>query len=183
MDKDFFNLNYRKSALQINEEENKKNYIKNIVVAIIVLICGIVYVTRPGDKKIEMHIKDNTVPNVVIESISNGPDIEEEKLEAEEVNQDTKKQLASYEIKADEDKNIQSKISEEKQKVNSLLININTASSKELEKINGIGPAIAKNIIEYRTKHGGFAHKEEIKNVKRVGAKLYDKIKDYISVD
>ena len=64
-----------------------------------------------------------------------------------------------------------------------ILVNINTAPSKELEKINGIGPSLAKNIIDYRTKSGGFAHKEEIKNVKGIGTKLYEKIKDYIVVD
>ncbi len=182
MDKDFFNFNYGKSAMQINDEKNTKIYIKNIIVVVIVCVCGLIYVTRPENKKNEMHIKDNTAPKVASDNISKS-NIEIEKYE--ETNPVTNIQSTNDEIKIEEDsnKNIQNKIIEDKRDINFILVNINTANPKELEKINGIGPAIAKNIIEYRTKHGGFAHKEEIKNVKRVGTKLYNKIKDYITVD
>ncbi len=60
-------------------------------------------------------------------------------------------------------------------------INLNTASLEELENLPGIGPATAKNIIEYRDAYGGFADPEEIKNVKRIGDKTYEKLKDYIT--
>ena len=64
----------------------------------------------------------------------------------------------------------------------SSLVNINKADLKELESIPGVGPATAKNIIEYREKYGGFADINEIKNVKRIGDKTYEKLKDYITV-
>ncbi|MBE6003928.1 MAG: hypothetical protein E7232_07575 [Lachnospiraceae bacterium] len=66
--------------------------------------------------------------------------------------------------------------------VKSSLVNINKADLKELESIPGVGPATAKNIIEYREKYGGFADINEIKNVKRIGDKTYEKLKDYITV-
>ena len=61
-------------------------------------------------------------------------------------------------------------------------ININTASQAELESLKGIGPATAKNIIRYREEYGGFSSIEEIKNVKRIGDKIFDKIKEDICV-
>ena len=55
-------------------------------------------------------------------------------------------------------------------------ININTATEQELESLKGIGPATAKNIIRYREEYGGFSSIEEIKNVKRIGDKIFEKI-------
>lgn len=61
-------------------------------------------------------------------------------------------------------------------------ININTATEEELESLKGIGPATAKNIISYREEYGGFSSIEEIKNVKRIGDKTFEKIKEDICV-
>jgi competence protein ComEA len=61
-------------------------------------------------------------------------------------------------------------------------ININTASAEELDKLSGIGPAIAKAIIDYRTKNGSFKKIEDINNVKGIGDALFEKIKDQITV-
>ena len=60
------------------------------------------------------------------------------------------------------------------------LININTAGPEELQLIPGVGPAIAGRIIEYREDHGQFQSIEEIKNVKGIGDKTFEKIKDHI---
>ena len=62
------------------------------------------------------------------------------------------------------------------------IININTASSEELEKLSGVGKAMAKRIVEYRDTHGGFANKEEIMNVKGIGKKVFETIKNNICV-
>ena len=61
-------------------------------------------------------------------------------------------------------------------------INIKTATEQELESLKGIGPATAKNIIRYREEYGGFSSIEEIKNVKRIGDKIFEKIKADICV-
>ncbi|MBQ6976930.1 MAG: helix-hairpin-helix domain-containing protein [Selenomonadaceae bacterium] len=62
------------------------------------------------------------------------------------------------------------------------LININTADAKELEKIKGVGPALAGRIIDYRTNNGAFKSIDEIKKVRGIGEKTFDKMKDQITV-
>lgn len=61
----------------------------------------------------------------------------------------------------------------------SQLISINTASKEELETLPGIGPSLASRIIEYRS-ITPFSCLEDIKNVKGIGDKLFEKIKDRI---
>lgn len=62
------------------------------------------------------------------------------------------------------------------------LININTASAAELDTLDGIGPALAQRIIDYRTANGPFASAEDINNVSGIGDKKYEAIKNSISV-
>lgn len=61
-------------------------------------------------------------------------------------------------------------------------INLNTASAEQLESLPGIGPASAKNILEYREKVGKFNRIEEIINVKGIGEKKFLKIKNRLTV-
>ena len=60
-------------------------------------------------------------------------------------------------------------------------ININTANAEQLMELNGIGEVKANAIIQYRTDYGGFTSLEEIMNVKGIGEKTFEKIKDYIT--
>ena len=62
-------------------------------------------------------------------------------------------------------------------------ININTCSKEELILLPGIGEKTAANIIKYREENGGFKSITHIKNVRRIGEKTYEKIKDMISVE
>ena len=62
------------------------------------------------------------------------------------------------------------------------LININTATKEELKTLNGIGDSIADSIIKYRQENGKFKNIEEIKNVSRIGDKIFEKIMDSIRV-
>ncbi|MFW6348506.1 MAG: ComEA family DNA-binding protein [Cyclonatronaceae bacterium] len=61
-------------------------------------------------------------------------------------------------------------------------ININTATSAELEGLPGIGPAIAGRIIEHRNAHGPFQRIEDIKNVRGIAEGRFSNIKDLITV-
>lgn len=83
--------------------------------------------------------------------------------------------------KNDKDASI-SAISEVNVGSNSEIININTASIDELQRINGIGEVKANSILEYRDKNGGFKSIEEIKNVDGIGEKTFEKIKDKIAI-
>jgi len=54
-----------------------------------------------------------------------------------------------------------------------LALDLNTASAQELEQLDGVGPAIAANIVIYREQHGGFASVDELDEVSGIGeAKL-----------
>lgn len=61
-------------------------------------------------------------------------------------------------------------------------ININTATQIELESLSGIGPVIAKAIIQYRLDNGPFTEIEEIQEVSGIGPVTFEKIKLYITV-
>ncbi len=61
-------------------------------------------------------------------------------------------------------------------------ININEADLQDLISIPGIGAKTANAIIEYRHTHGPFQSIEEIKNVKGIGDKKFNRIKNYIVV-
>ena len=65
---------------------------------------------------------------------------------------------------------------------NSSLVNINTAATKELSSITGIGESKASNIVKYREENGNFSSIEDIKNVSGIGDSLFEKIKKYITV-
>ena len=62
-------------------------------------------------------------------------------------------------------------------------INLNTADAAALESLPGIGPALAQRIIDYRTANGPFRTTEEIQDVRGIGAGIYAKIKDSITVE
>lgn len=61
-------------------------------------------------------------------------------------------------------------------------VNLNTATIEQLQTLPGIGPAMAKRVIEYRTKVGKFNKIEEIINVKGIGEKKFQKIKDRLLI-
>ena len=63
------------------------------------------------------------------------------------------------------------------------MVNINQADAATLDKLEGIGPATAEAIVEYRTSSGPFKRIEDVQEVKGIGPALFSKIKDRITVD
>jgi len=61
-------------------------------------------------------------------------------------------------------------------------VNLNKASLGELESIKGIGPVIAKRIIDYRTANGSFKSLEELSQVNGIGRVKYEKMKEQLTL-
>jgi competence protein ComEA len=62
------------------------------------------------------------------------------------------------------------------------LVNLNTATTADLEKLPGIGPAMAARIVEYRQKNGTFKKAEELMNIQGIGEKVFLKLKPLVTV-
>lgn len=60
------------------------------------------------------------------------------------------------------------------------LVSINTAKQAELESLPGVGPALAKRIIDYRDMNGSFSSVEGLDNVSGIGPAMLEKIRDLI---
>lgn len=64
----------------------------------------------------------------------------------------------------------------------SALVNINKATSEELQTIRGIGPVIAERIIKYRQDHGRFERVEDLDQVNGIGEAKLQKIRNEVTV-
>lgn len=62
------------------------------------------------------------------------------------------------------------------------VVNLNTATAEQLESLNGIGPAKAEAIIEYRKKNGNFKTVDDLNNVPGIGDKTMAKLKPELTV-
>ena len=60
------------------------------------------------------------------------------------------------------------------------LLNINTASSEELQTLPNIGEQMAQRIIDYRTQHGSFASVDALQDVKGIGPKTMEKLRPFV---
>lgn len=63
------------------------------------------------------------------------------------------------------------------------IVNINTANAAQLDRLPGIGPALANAIVQYRDVNGRFQSIADIQRVKGIGKKKYENIKDLIRVE
>ena len=66
--------------------------------------------------------------------------------------------------------------------VNSVGVNVNTASRELLSYVSGIGPALASNIVTYRAEHGDFGCREELLDVPRMGEKAYQQCAGFLRI-
>ena len=63
------------------------------------------------------------------------------------------------------------------------VVNINTATASQLAMLPGVGASSAQRIVEYRTEHGPFKKAADLLQVKGVGAKTFERLSSYVSVD
>jgi len=66
--------------------------------------------------------------------------------------------------------------------VNSVGVNLNTASRQLLSYVSGIGPALAGYIVDYRTRNGEFRSREQLLEVPRMGAKTYQQCAGFLRI-
>lgn len=66
--------------------------------------------------------------------------------------------------------------------VNSVGVNLNTASSHLLTYISGLGPQLAQNIVNYRAENGAFGARKELMKVPRMGAKAYEQCAGFLRI-
>jgi len=66
--------------------------------------------------------------------------------------------------------------------VNGVGVEINTASKQLLTYVSGLGPQLAKGIVEYRNGHGPFASREELKGVPRLGPKAFEQAAGFLRI-
>ncbi len=66
--------------------------------------------------------------------------------------------------------------------VNSVGVNLNTASRHLLSYVSGIGPALAKNIVEYRATIGAFTSRQQLLKVKRLGEKVFEQAAGFLRI-
>lgn len=113
-----------------------------------------------------------------IKKVSSGNNITEVKINNDSKNSASISEselITNDNVKSEEDNTGNS--SEKNQKVN-----INTATKEELMKLSNIGESKAQKIIDYRKANGNFSSIEDIKKVSGIGDKLYDSIKENITV-
>ena len=63
-----------------------------------------------------------------------------------------------------------------------LVLNLNTATLKELETLPGVGPVLARRIIDFREKKGGFRRVEELLVIPGISERKWKLIKDLVEI-
>ncbi len=66
--------------------------------------------------------------------------------------------------------------------VNSVGVNLNTASQHLLMYVSGLGPTLAKNIVDYRKEHGAFTSRAQLKDVPRLGPAAYQQCAGFLRI-
>jgi competence protein ComEA len=59
-------------------------------------------------------------------------------------------------------------------------VSLNTATAEQLDQLEGVGPATAKKILEWRQEHGGFGSVDDLKQISGIGPKRFAALKDNV---
>lgn len=121
-------------------------------------------------------------PKVAVSSLESDASVQssQQTYDNEDVSLQTKSNLQNY----DESNYSQSDSANQNDQEASVSypLNLNTCTAEELMTISGIGEVKASAIIEYREYLGGYTSVEQIKNIKGIGDKVYEKISPYLTV-
>lgn len=63
-----------------------------------------------------------------------------------------------------------------------LTLDVNRASQQDFERLPGIGPVLARRIVEYRESRGAFQDIEQLRRVKGIGKKTFERIRAFVAV-
>jgi uncharacterized protein len=66
--------------------------------------------------------------------------------------------------------------------VNSVGVEVNTASEQLLTYVSGLGPGLAKNLVTYRNEHGAFGSREQLKKIPRFGDKAFEQAAGFLRI-
>ena len=66
--------------------------------------------------------------------------------------------------------------------VNNIGVNLNTASQHLLQYVSGLGPSLAKNIVDYRREHGAFTSRAQLKKVPRLGPAAFEQCAGFLRI-
>ncbi|MDA3970252.1 MAG: Tex family protein [Desulfobulbaceae bacterium] len=66
--------------------------------------------------------------------------------------------------------------------VNNVGVELNSASSELLAHVSGLGPVLARNIVQYRNEHGPFGSRKQVLKVPRLGAKAYEQCAGFLRI-
>ena len=59
-------------------------------------------------------------------------------------------------------------------------VSLNTATAEQLDELEGIGPATAQKILDWRKQHGGFRSVDDLKQISGIGPKRFEALKDKV---
>jgi competence protein ComEA len=59
-------------------------------------------------------------------------------------------------------------------------ISLNTATVEQLDELEGVGPATAQKILDWRKQHGGFKSVEDLQQISGIGPKRFESLKDKV---
>jgi competence protein ComEA len=61
-------------------------------------------------------------------------------------------------------------------------VSLNTATAEQLDELEGVGPATAEKILEWRRQHGGFSSVDDLKQISGIGPKRFEALKDKVRI-
>jgi len=129
------------------------------------------YASSGNEQKFDFKIQDQKFAAEIKASASSVTDSTNSTLTAESSDSTVKKT-----------KNSRKNNKNNKLTISQKIININTAGIDELTTLPGVGPKMAEKILEHRKINGSFKTIEAIRDVKGIGEKKYEKLKDRISI-